>query len=238
MNHLISRQPYIFGLLFLLACTAQGQGLQVRFGVRSVFAPRGPQPDFNGQSPGTLLPQVQVRPSLGYEIGLAKTLRVDGLEIQPGVTVSLSRIKYNLFWTSADGAAYATQAVTNQTTTAEFILPFRKQLIANRYAFSVLLGPFVQVRNSHYTETSQGTPNTIYQDYQRERYGIEKKYRTGYGVAAGGAVAVGRFDVRLLGAFGKTALFASDWQRYKSCTVSLTTGYTIGGKRQKAYFHQ
>lgn len=215
-------------LMALFALNGQAQGLQIRAGVKSLFAPNGPQPDFTGQQPGALLPQVQVRPTPGYEISVAKSLQIGRFMVQPEVKISLYRIGYKLVWSQADKPPYGTQANTNTTGTVEGLLLFREPITKGENAVSLLIGPYMLVRSGHYTEVSRGSPNTIFPTCQKERLGIEDRYRTGWGVATGAQMALQKFDVRLLAQFGKTALFSSNWQQYKGCIISLSAGYTIG----------
>ncbi|WP_077924477.1 hypothetical protein [Spirosoma sp. 209] len=224
------RNKGLFVVLFLLlvATHSQAQGVQIRIGVKSLFAQNGPQPDFTGQPPGALLPQVQLRPTPGYEVGVAKSLQIGRFMVQPEVKVSLYRIGYKLVWSQADKTPYGTQANMNTTGTVEGLFLFREPITKGENAVSLLVGPYMQVRSDHYTEISQGSPNTIFPTYQKERLGIEDKYRTGWGVATGVQMALRKFDVRLLAQFGKTALFSSNWQQYKGCIISLSAGYTIG----------
>lgn len=228
----IQRNSGLFTLLAMLlfAGSSQAQGVQVRIGVRTPLIRNGPVPDFAGGQPGALLPQVQFTPVPGYEISVAKRLKLGPVAVQPEVKVSLYRIGYKLVWTDANRAVYGTQTNVNTVPTFELLLPFREPLTEGRNAVSLLLGPYMQVRDSHYTETSQGSPNTIFPAYQRERLGIEDKYRINVGVATGAEMAMGKFDVRLLAQFGKTALFSSNWQQYKTCVVSVSAGYNIGRK--------
>ncbi|RYC66234.1 hypothetical protein [Spirosoma sordidisoli] len=216
--------------LLLLAGRSPAQSLQIRVGVQSVFAPNGPLPSFGGAQPGQLLPQVQFSPTPGYGISIARPLQIGAIQVQPEVNVSLYRIGYNLIWTRADRTVYGTQTNVNTTPAVTFLLPFREQLTKGKNVVSLLLGPYVQVRGSHYTEMSQGSPNTVFPAYERERYGIEDKYRSSFGIATGVQLNRQRFDVRLLAQFGKTALFSSTWQKYNSCLISLSAGYAIGAR--------
>lgn len=228
----IQRNSGLFTLLAMLlfAGSSQAQGVQVRIGVRSPLIKNGPIPDFAGQQPGALLPQVQFTPVPGYEISIAKRLQLGPVAVQPEIKVSLYRIGYKLVWTGADRAVYGTQNNVNTVPTVELLLPFREPLTPGRNAVSLLLGPYLQVRDSHYMEISQGSPNTIFPPYQRERLGIEDKYRVNAGVATGAEMALGKFDIRLLAQFGNTAVFSSNWQQYNSCLVSLSAGYAIGAR--------
>lgn len=228
----IGRNNGLFWLLalLLLAGRSPAQRVQIRIGVQSVFAPNGPLPDFAGGQPGQLLPQVQFSPTPGYGISIARPLQIGAIQVQPEIKLSLYRIGYKLVWTRADQSVYGTQTNVNTTPAVEFLLPFREQLTRGNNVVSLLLGPYIQVRGSHYIETSQGSPNTVFPTYERERYGIEDKYRSSFGVATGVQLNRQRFDVRLLAQFGKTALFSSTWQKYNSCLVSLSAGYAIGAR--------